>query len=298
LNQKYKVTANIVWDFESELDHQSAVEKMRQEVSSLVQPLLPNKIGIRLDKHKSRKTIVLGEFDPDDVLPFVTSSAKRREYKIKNKSYQIRMNSHRYFVFHTNRNCVACGTEGTKMLLEQHPHDKTPHFNLYSEEDGKLILMTKDHIVAKSVGGEDRLSNYQTMCCICNNIKGSDPLTLEDIRHLRSVYNQHKNKLTRKKINARIRAERAKITFCDNKEEVSKKHFISKCDLLILQNEFGDLEAMSAYESIDKINCRVVACVKKGAKLQPISIEKKRLCIKFNDRSYFLFIGYVDCPKG
>jgi 5-methylcytosine-specific restriction endonuclease McrA len=32
--------------------------------------------------------------------------------------------------------------------------------------------MTKDHIVPKSKGGKDMLSNTQTMCVICNTKKG------------------------------------------------------------------------------------------------------------------------------
>jgi 5-methylcytosine-specific restriction endonuclease McrA len=33
--------------------------------------------------------------------------------------------------------------------------------------------MTRDHVIAKSLGGQDFLSNMQTMCRICNNKKGS-----------------------------------------------------------------------------------------------------------------------------
>ena len=31
--------------------------------------------------------------------------------------------------------------------------------------------MTKDHIIPKSKGGKNELSNYQTMCTYCNNEK-------------------------------------------------------------------------------------------------------------------------------
>lgn len=34
--------------------------------------------------------------------------------------------------------------------------------------------MTKDHIIPKSKGGIDDLSNYQTMCERCNKEKGNE----------------------------------------------------------------------------------------------------------------------------
>lgn len=33
--------------------------------------------------------------------------------------------------------------------------------------------MTKDHIIPKSKGGADDISNYQTMCERCNEAKGN-----------------------------------------------------------------------------------------------------------------------------
>lgn len=46
--------------------------------------------------------------------------------------------------------------------------------NLYGyDKDGNEVLMTKDHIVPKSLGGRNCLENYQTMCCVCNCNKGN-----------------------------------------------------------------------------------------------------------------------------
>ena len=65
------------------------------------------------------------------------------------------MNSQRYFIFRESACCAACGLEGTVMVLEQNPHDRNPHFNLYAVEDGKHVLMTKDHVLPKAFGGEE-----------------------------------------------------------------------------------------------------------------------------------------------
>jgi 5-methylcytosine-specific restriction endonuclease McrA len=298
--EKYKATATVVWEFESDLDHHKAIEQARADLSQQLSALQPQRVGVRLDKHKKSKNIVLGEFPSEEVLRHVTNGDQKHEYKIGDKSYFARMNSHRYFVFRASRSCAACGIEGTAMRLEQHPCDKSPHFNLYAIEDGKSILMTKDHIQAKSTGGEDRLSNYQTMCCICNNLKGSDPLTLAEIRHLRHIYNKYNRKLTRKKLNARMRVERAKLVIhTDPKEKPTKpRTFVAKCDLLIMRTPEGVLEGMSAYEAVDRGEKMIaVACVKKGSQLRLACVEGKKLGVKFNDERYGLFLGYADCPN-
>lgn len=70
--------------------------------------------------------------------------------------------------------CAKCGIIGTKFLLQRHEGNSRPHFNLFAVKDDELILMTKDHIVPKSMGGNNHLSNLQTMCGPCNHEKGND----------------------------------------------------------------------------------------------------------------------------
>jgi 5-methylcytosine-specific restriction enzyme A len=48
------------------------------------------------------------------------------------------------------------------------------HLNLYHlSEDGKETMMTIDHIIPKSKGGGNKISNLQTMCYDCNFAKGN-----------------------------------------------------------------------------------------------------------------------------
>lgn len=42
---------------------------------------------------------------------------------------------------------------------------------LIIDENGKEVLMTKDHVIPKSKGGANDISNYQTMCKRCNEAK-------------------------------------------------------------------------------------------------------------------------------
>lgn len=84
----------------------------------------------------------------------------------------IKNDSQRYQLFRENRTCVSCGLVGEVMKLEAVSNLGvwTAHFNLYSKSGS---LFTKDHIIPRSKGGPNCLSNYQTMCFKCNQKKGS-----------------------------------------------------------------------------------------------------------------------------
>lgn len=293
----YRGNAIISWTFES--NSHKALEQARKFVSDLVGDSEDIKVTVNVDRYKEKTPkIVLGEFSLLDVLPFITSQDSRRVYKIGDKEYEVRMNSPRYFVFKSSHKCASCGIEGSVMMLERHPLDKKPHFNLYARDGDKLILMTKDHIQAKSYGGEDRHSNYQTMCCICNNLKGNDNLKLDAIRTLREIYNNNKQ-LHRKKLNAMINRERERLRIphewetASSQKNTQKKHLTAKCDLAIMESPDG-LIAVSIYESVDKKGMRHVACVKKGAVLTPLSTEEHCIRVAFNETTFALYPGYTE----
>lgn len=70
--------------------------------------------------------------------------------------------------------CVHCGIKGSFFALERSGTKGRYHLNLYALNDrNEEILMTKDHIIAKSRGGRNHISNYQPMCVICNVAKGA-----------------------------------------------------------------------------------------------------------------------------
>lgn len=113
----------------------------------------------------------------------------------------IMLISQRYFLFNHNHVCVRCGLEGlffakersAKRIKVQVPgegrhniqfrplNDERAnwHLNLYALkllQDGSFreVLMTKDHIIPRAKGGKDIMSNYQTMCSICNGNKADN----------------------------------------------------------------------------------------------------------------------------
>ena len=121
--------------------------KSTYSVEEVLSKRLPSTLG------KSKATLV--NFDGDDV----------------------NMASQRYDVFDEKGvTCCKCGVEGIYFAKERHISGNTKryHFNLYGvNEAGKEVMLTKDHIVPKSKGGEDTIENYQTMCVTCNRKKGS-----------------------------------------------------------------------------------------------------------------------------
>lgn len=75
--------------------------------------------------------------------------------------------------FEMGIDCVSCSTKAKFFALEQWV-DKSYHFDLYGIDSiGDEVLMTIDHIHAKSNGGKDHISNFAPMCKCCNEIKSN-----------------------------------------------------------------------------------------------------------------------------
>ena len=110
----------------------------------------------------------------EDVLntPHYSKGQKNSENTIQVDGYDVYTHSLRYMTFYQKGcTCVACGKQGTHFTLDESSEtDTRRHFNLRAE-DG--TLMTKDHILPKSKGGRDHISNMQTMCVDCNKAKGN-----------------------------------------------------------------------------------------------------------------------------
>ena len=71
--------------------------------------------------------------------------------------------------------CVSCGVKGVFFAKEKTSKaDRSFHLNLYGiKENGKEVLMTRDHIYPRSLGGSEDITNMQTMCQCCNSRKGN-----------------------------------------------------------------------------------------------------------------------------
>lgn len=141
--------------------------------------------------------IQIARFSVDVILPLIGVGKPR----IKLEGHSVRVNSSRLECFRRNQSCVRCRRTGTLFILEQHGWGPprgvncfiqdcqlcnylsierknlqltSPHLNLYHvNRKGGFVLMTQDHILPRSRGGEDKISNLQTMCRDCNSWKGN-----------------------------------------------------------------------------------------------------------------------------
>lgn len=147
--------------------------------------------------------ITLATYAAEMILPLIGKSPSKIRVETDSGVWYPRVDSERLELFKNNQTCVSCGLIGTLFQLQQHRPNPPrvghncfiehcpwcairsrpvhlhatgdyPHLNMYAVDfTGRLILMTKDHIIPKSRGGADNLSNLQTMCTTCNNRKGS-----------------------------------------------------------------------------------------------------------------------------
>ena len=156
-------------------------------------------------KQKYKQYNRVGIYDLEDVLPYVISvkitrylrrrGVRKNSPEWKNRTerkydgYSVRMSSGRYRMFKAKgTTCITCGFKGAYFALENHKksgHDKY-HFNCYGkDENGNERMITKDHIIPRSLGGPNHLYNYQPMCDNCNAAKQDgyytkDPVSILD----------------------------------------------------------------------------------------------------------------------
>jgi len=100
--------------------------------------------------------------------------------------------------------CKACKAKGSHFYIEKFGEGPTIynqwHLNLYAiNEYGHEVMITKDHILAKSAGGSDELINLQPMCKRCNQKKGCKPMAVL-VQHLQTI--KHNSEVKERKAEA------------------------------------------------------------------------------------------------
>jgi hypothetical protein len=78
--------------------------------------------------------------------------------------------------------CWHCGCEADRWIADRGPkHQGSPVLNLYGMRYGELVLMNRDHIIPKSLGGVDDVANLRPACEVCNGDRGNtlDPDELQ-----------------------------------------------------------------------------------------------------------------------
>lgn len=89
--------------------------------------------------------------------------------------HTVKMKSHTVKLFDEKGiTCVSCGVTGVIAVVESAGTNHGKHCNIYGVNSaGKLVSMTKDHIIPKSKGGKNELSNHQVMCQKCRSQKSN-----------------------------------------------------------------------------------------------------------------------------
>lgn len=130
---------------------------------------------IRLTKTDIIRKSIHSVDDVRETVKNVLFEKLKKDAKVELDGDIIKGNSQRYQTFFTKgMKCACCGIEGKYFAKEKHEKDISYHLNLYGiDNNGQEVLITKDHIIPKSKGGKDILENYQTMCVICNQLKGN-----------------------------------------------------------------------------------------------------------------------------
>lgn len=117
----------------------------------------------------------IGTLTLDDVFPHIAKHIDDyKKKRVQINEFSVNVQSLRLKTFyHTGLNCPCCENKGSFFAVERNTKSGGYHLNLYGIDDNNQeILFTHDHKLARGLGGEDLLSNTQTMCGPCNWSKG------------------------------------------------------------------------------------------------------------------------------
>lgn len=90
-----------------------------------------------------------------------------------NDEYNIKIKRRRALIYkRIGIDCVHCDTKASHFALGI-DNGGNYHLDLYGYNKNVLTMITIDHIIPKSKGGKSSIDNYQPMCKLCNENKGS-----------------------------------------------------------------------------------------------------------------------------
>jgi CRISPR/Cas system Type II protein with McrA/HNH and RuvC-like nuclease domain len=128
------------------------------------------------NRNKCRKSWIHHSYWTIEEVMKLLQDNKGRKVITHNK-VEIRLKSHKNILFlNKQHSCKICKLPVTYVALEKLQKDiKMYHFNYYTihPKTKQEILFNVDHIIPKSKGGSDIITNMQLTCEICNTVKGN-----------------------------------------------------------------------------------------------------------------------------
>lgn len=137
-----------------------------------------------MSKDKGNEDLTKQKMDRAGILPLsivfesikenLNSNSKER---VKLGNFLVNVKSTRLRTFYLSGiHCYCCENEALFFAVERNLNSKENipyHLNLYGKnKDGVEVLFTHDHLLARGLGGKDKVENTSTMCGPCNWKKG------------------------------------------------------------------------------------------------------------------------------
>lgn len=88
------------------------------------------------------------------------------KYKIID-NIRLKVSSDKFLAFKESQQCYICGIKANAFIIEKHKSQKNFHISMYHDN----ILFTIDHVIPRSKGGLNHISNLKTCCINCNSLK-------------------------------------------------------------------------------------------------------------------------------
>jgi len=184
-------------------------------------------------KKRPKTTVPVGNYSIEEVMTF------REENKISDR---VRFMT--YLIERDGTKCKCCGKEGTHFEARLW-HDKLSgiHLDLYAD-DGSLL--TRDHIIPKSKGGEDTIDNFQILCETCNTSKGGQ--IMDNVAIPQGASDSEKTIIKLLNHNQKLRLENLTLQNTNDHRKITIEHLEKRAKLLLERIEF--LEGKKSFNKL------------------------------------------------